>query len=349
MMKKNPTKTIYIETAMHLLVWLFIFLSPLLFAGRNGNINWNKYLHGCIPPFFGCFVFYMNYLVLVPRLFFKGRKQNFFLYEALLLVFSITAMNYVMQYNPFVSHTPLPHPHKWGSLPRWVFIIRDGVMQAILAGIGIATRLSREWYEAEAARKEAELKNLRNQLNPHFLLNTLNNIYALTAFDANKAQETILELSNLLRYVLYDNQQTYVDLHKEADFLQTYIELMRIRIPRHVKIEVDIQIPPRNKVRIAPLLFISLVENAFKHGISPNKPSHIGIHLHADAEGTVTCHIENSNYPKSRQDKSGNGIGLQQVQQRLTLLYSGKYTWEKGCNPEQTVYTSCLTIHTQNS
>ena len=99
------------------------------------------------------------------------------------------------------------------------------------------------------SRTEAELKNLRNQLNPHFLLNTLNNIYALTAFDTEKAQQAIQELSKLLRYVLYDNQETFVPLTKEVEFIQNYIELMRIRVSSAVKINTNFQIRQTAKAR----------------------------------------------------------------------------------------------------
>ncbi len=129
--------------------------------------------------------------------------------------------------------------------------------------------------EAERNRTEAELKNLRNQLNPHFLLNTLNNIYALIAFDTDKAQQAVQELSKLLRYVLYDNQQTYVPLGKETDFIRNYIELMRIRLSSNVQMTTQIDILPDSQTLIAPLIFISLIENAFKHGISPTERSFI--------------------------------------------------------------------------
>lgn len=116
------------------------------------------------------------------------------------------------------------------------FFVRDILSLIFTIGLSAAIRMSARWGQAEAARREAEksrteaeLKNLRNQLNPHFLLNTLNNIYALIAFDSDKAQQAVQELSKLLRYVLYDNQQNYVPLCKEVDFIRNYIELMRIR------------------------------------------------------------------------------------------------------------------------
>ena len=131
--------------------------------------------------------------------------------------------------------------------------------------------MSIRWSEAEAARREAvksrmeaELKSLRNQLNPHFLLNTLNNIYALIAFDTDKAQQAVQELSRLLRYVLYDNQEKYVPLCKEVGFICNYIELMRIRVTEDVDIETHFDIKPDSQTPIAPLIFISLIEKCIQ-------------------------------------------------------------------------------------
>lgn len=131
--------------------------------------------------------------------------------------------------------------------------------------------MSARWTQNEAARKEAErnrteaeLKNLRNQLNPHFLLNTLNNIYALIAFDSDKAQQAVQELSKLLRYVLYDNQQTYVPLCKEVDFIRNYIELMRIRLSANVQMITKFDIQPDSQMLIAPLIFYLIDRECFQ-------------------------------------------------------------------------------------
>lgn len=192
------------------------------------------------------------------------------------------------------------------------------------------------------------MKNLKNQLNPHFLLNTLNNIYALIAFNCDKAQEAVQELSKLLRHVLYDNQQTFVPLEKELDFIRNYVALMRIRLPQQVEISLHLETDPGSSLLIAPLLFISLIENAFKHGISPTAHSFISIAITGNTDGTVRCEIQNSNYPKTGQDKSGSGIGLEQVSKRLELIYPKHYEWEKGISANGQVYSSILTIQTKN-
>jgi LytS/YehU family sensor histidine kinase len=186
------------------------------------------------------------------------------------------------------------------------------------------------------------LKNLKNQISPHFLLNTLNNIYALTTFDTERAQHAILELGKLLRYLLYDNQVERVPLSKEVEFLRNYIELMRLRIGKNVDLQVDLDIPQDREVNIAPLLFISLVENAFKHGISATHPSFIHIALSVDAADTIIFDCRNSNFPKTADDKSGGGIGLQQVRRRLDLAYPEQYIWNNGVDND--VYFSHIEI-----
>lgn len=216
------------------------------------------------------------------------------------------------------------------------FLIRDLLMQifcifaaAVIKMNGALISSERARKEAEYGRTEAELKNLRSQINPHFLLNTLNNIYALIIFDQDKAQEAVQDLSKLLRHVLYDNQQTEVTLDSEVEFLEHYIDLMKIRQTANTEVTFEKSLPQPNGIRVAPLLFISLVENAFKHGIRTSEPSFIHIHMGVE-ERKLIFFIENSNFPKDEADRSGSGIGLEQVQRRLDLLYAGKYSWTRG-------------------
>ena len=234
-----------------------------------------------------------------------------------------------------------------------LFRLRDFVMFALIAGLAAVIRMSKKWHEAELGRQkaemrriEAELKNLHNQINPHFLLNTLNNIYALIAFDTDKAQQAVQDLSRLLRHLLYDNNQDFIPLNRELEFLRNYVALMKIRLSDNVDLQFTVDVPAGNHIRIAPLIFVSLFENAFKHGISPVKPSFIHIRIYSPQNGFLTCYIQNSNFPKTRNDISGSGIGLEQVQKRLDLAYPNRYGWTKGTNNQQTIYTSTLTLQT---
>ena len=229
------------------------------------------------------------------------------------------------------------------------YIARDSLNMAVFAAGATALAVARRWVtteqklkETEAARAKAELSNMRNQINPHFLLNTLNNIYALTAFDAPKAQQAIQELSRMLRHILYDYQQPTVTISDEVEFLQNYVNLMRIRMSDSVNVQFQTSIAnPQQEV--APMLFISLVENAFKHGVSPSEPSFIHI-LIEGTDNQIICDIKNSNHPKAASDHSGHGIGLEQVQRRLDLSYPGRYQWQRGVSDDGKTYHSKITI-----
>ncbi len=172
----------------------------------------------------------------------------------------------------------------------------------------------------------------------------MNNIYALIEFNPPKAQQAVMDLSKMLRHLLYDNNQTYVPLHQEANFMRNYIELMRIRLSDNVKLSTDFSYSETGSTRISPLIFISLIENAFKHGISGDKPSFIDISLKEHADGKVEFVSRNSYFPKSESDKSGSGIGLELVKRRLELLYPGRYSWHTGV--EDDVYATVLVIDT---
>ena len=191
------------------------------------------------------------------------------------------------------------------------------------------SRLRQKRQEAEVARRDAELRSLRNQISPHFLLNTLNNIYALAAIDSERTQSAVMQLSKMLRHMLYDNQSEMVTLRSEIEFIRSYVDLMRLRQAQNVKVETLFDIKENSDTLVAPLLFISLVENAFKHGVSSNEPCLISIKMSENSDGII-CDISNSNHPKHSNDRSGHGVGLELVQQRLDMVYSDKYSWIKG-------------------
>ena len=173
----------------------------------------------------------------------------------------------------------------------------------------------------------------------------------MTAFDQKRAQDAIKQLSEMLRHMLYDNQFNQVPLQDELNFLDNYVSLMKIRLPQNVEVTFtkNLQIPD---LKIRPLMFISLVENAFKHGVSPTEPSFVNISIKTEKEqmgdggvrDTITCSIKNSNYPKTNQDRSGHGIGLVQTQRRLELAYSNRFEWVKGVSNDGKVYQSTIKI-----
>ena len=348
MKQLSPTNRRWLETFIHLISWTLVLASPLLMKQPNDDQPYLHYWFDMLVPLSLLAVFYLNYGYYIPRLLFvENRRWRFLLANAATIIGIALALRYASHLH-FAGIRPpargFVHP------PQYVFFIRDVTSLVFAACISVAIRLSRRLQESETARREAvksrteaELKNLRSQLNPHFLLNTLNNIYALIAFDADKAQEAVQELSKLLRYVLYDNQQVFVPLSKEADFIRNYIELMRIRLSAHVRLTARFDIQPNSQTPVAPLLFISLIENAFKHGISPTEDSFIDILLSEDPS-TICCRIANSNHPKTHTDKSGSGIGLEQVAKRLELVYPGRYRWEHRLEDGGQTYVSAIFI-----
>ena len=330
-------------------IWLVLFLSPLSFMNHGNGVELLQFLMLSVSPLLLMVVFYANYLWLTPHLFVKGEKRYYWLVNIVLCVGLGAGLHFWMSFahDYFYQGEPRPALNVWQTV---LFILRDIFNMTIAAAIATTIQLSMRWnrsekarQEAEVARADAELSNLRNQINPHFLLNTLNNIYALTAIDSERAQEAIQQLSKLLRHMLYENQQQEVALSEEVQFLENYVSLMRIRLSQ----SVDVTFTSHSSLvtsKVAPLLFISLVENAFKHGISPTEPSFVHISIEAD-EHQVVCDIQNSNHPKTSQDRSGHGIGLQQVQRRLDLAYPGRYQWEKGPSADGRTYRSRIVIH----
>ena len=339
---------------IHIISWFLIFFFPIMLTEWGTRIDWEQYLRHSFVPLCSCFVFYINYLHLVPRYLFQNSGYKFLTLNIIMIIGMSTILHFGQEFL-------FPHPeHEFRPPmgpppPRWMFLGSHLLIMAFVVGLSTALRISMRWQyteerliKAEREKTEAELKNLKNQLNPHFLLNTLNNIYALIVFDHNKAQEAVQELSKMLRHVLYDNQSALVSLEKELDFINNYISLMRIRLPKTVKVSVKLN-AGNKPLHIAPLIFISLIENAFKHGISPTEDSFINISIQGHPEGKIYCEITNSYFPKNETDKSGSGIGLAQVHRRLELSYPNSYEWTKGISADGKTYTSCITIQTPES
>ena len=180
--------------------------------------------------------------------------------------------------------------------------------------------------EQQAARLQSELDYLKYQINPHFFMNTLNNIHALVDIDSELAKEAIIELSRLMRYLLYESNQPTVPLRKEVSFLKHYLDLMKIRCDDSVTLTYE---EPDASCKcfdagIPPMLFISFIENAFKHGISHKEPSFINIKVKCE-EGVLAFHCVNSNFSKDSMHAQQGGIGLDNVRKRLDLIYPGRY------------------------
>ncbi|MDF9831314.1 histidine kinase [Parabacteroides sp. PF5-6] len=337
---------------IHAGAWAVLAAFPVVMTLTNHNgqpVSWDFYARFLIMFSSIVLMFYTNFLFLVDHFLFTKRSGWFILINIALIIGIITVVHCCMELLPEPAGRAEHRDRPPKDVLRLGFYLWNAMIYIFVIALSVAFRSTISWFRVEAERKElernrseAELQNLKSQLNPHFLFNTLNNIYSLIAISQEKAQESVHELSRLLRYVMHDSSQPLVPLEKELDFIRNYVELMRIRQPGHVTVETSLS-AETPLVEVAPLLFISLIENAFKHGVSNSKPSSIRIEIHQNEE-EVVCLIENSYFPKDMErDKSGSGIGLPNLRKRLDLLYPGKH--ELHCGREGENYRAYLSIN----
>ncbi len=346
---KNRRNLIINTTQM--VVWVAIFLVPALVTGTTTSSfegAWKVFLVGArlLLPFF--ILYSLNYYYLVPEFLYGGKARWFYWINALLIL-GWTIFR-------FFPRGGLEFPQEvvdtFGQRNMWAFYV-GGILSSVfllclvvLLAVGIRSvmRSNDILMKAQEERRksaEAELTWLKHQLNPHFLFNTLNNISSLTQIDPDKAQESIGQLSDLLRYALYDSEADKVPLASEIEFMDNYIDLMALRCNQLTVVKKDLQVPQEH-VEVAPLLFISLIENAFKHGVNARHPSHVHVAM-GYKDGKLTFRCDNSLFDKQgSSDHIGSGIGLENMKRRLELLYPGKYTYAQ--NAEDGEYSVEVTL-----
>lgn len=340
---------------IHLLIWSIVFGMPVIIGHREGFFLWEDFLRFLPLAIAFLVVFYANYFYFVDNLLFKREKMKFVLTNVAMIAGIAFLLLLLREVEFTMNQLPIRNPNPPHDLPArhpvLVFIVRDIFSLSFVSTLGIVmkameriTQMQSRQKELEKAMVEAELKNLKNQINPHFLLNTLNNIYALSRMNSPKTSDSIMELSELLRYMLYENDKAFVPLQDEAAFIRNYIDLMKLRLTDNVKVTTRIDIPGDSTIEIAPLIYISLIENAFKHGVSNDDPSFVEIELSEKEDGQVHFLCHNSFFPKNKSDHSGSGIGLQQVRKRLDLLYPYRYMWHKETKGD--IYSTVLIINT---
>ena len=337
---------------INVVVWVIILCMPFLQAMRDGaTASIDKYMTYSWIPLMFMLVFYLNYYFLIDKLIFEKRNWWLFLLCNFATIVLTAGCSHILQevyLTRFVADAEEPQE----KIKLLTFIARDGLVLMLVIGLSVALKMVTAWRDnqrerdrLESEKHNAELQNLRAQLNPHFLFNTLNNIYGLTLSDCEKAREAILALSAILRYTLYTSDDR-VPLDKELDFIRSYVELMKLRTTSDMSVEMTLPADGHGAM-IAPLMFMTLIENAFKHGVSQDgKPSvvRIGISVEEGAKGEqmVYCLVENSDYPKADTDRSGSGIGLENLRRRLSLLYPRRH--ELRLERKDGLHTAKLTI-----
>ena len=245
-------------------------------------------------------------------------------------------------------------PHKRGDKDRRRHgapapLPMDFITAALLIGSNLAVVLfmrysqeRRRNTELENSKLQQELDYLKAQINPHFFMNVLNNIHGMVEIDPTKAQEMIMQLSRLMRHVLYEGSQPLTPLNQEIIFINNYVELMSRRYSKK-KVDIELHLPQRatEGIMIPPLLFIVLIENAFKHGISYREQSKFYISLELQAENIVFI-CRNRRLTSSREQDDKGGIGLANLRKRLQLLYGNNHRLT--INEEEDTYTATLII-----
>jgi LytS/YehU family sensor histidine kinase/uncharacterized membrane protein (UPF0136 family) len=336
-MQKNSNIAIF----SHVLVWLVLISMPYLLSyGQQQDIN-RVIAHFWIPLIFSALIFYCNYFILIDRFLFTKKMIPFVLIN-IILIFNFIFLKEVIEQNFYTELIKKRGDEEGVGPPFKMFVYIQILSYTAPLFFSIAVKSTKRLVKTEAERKEAiniklksELQHLHYQLQPHFFFNSLNNIYALVDISPDQAKSSIHSLSKLMRYMLYETNVESILLSKEIDFMKKYIDLMKLRVSD--KTVVNYNFPSEEKgISIAPLLFISLIENAFKHGVSASKPSQIKINLSIQ-ENTVFFVIENDNFPKKTDDKSGSGIGLFNIQKRLELLYPNKHSFNTFVNDNRFV------------
>ena len=286
-------------------------------------------------------VYFVNFYIFDSWLFQRRHYWWFALANLVLLLGLNWGLFFIGDYAPEMSSQIMAGMF----IGFFVYFLLNCAMIAVALGIRHFIRVNRirqQLQEEKTRHAEAELAWLKNQINPHFLFNTLNNISSLAAIDGEATQEAIAQLSDLLRYAMYETNKLVVPLQGEVEFMRNYISLMKLRVSGNTVVNVQCSIV-NDQLEVAPLLFISLIENAFKHGVSSNRPSYIMIRLEQNGNELV-FDCRNSNYPKPATDRSGKGIGIENTRRRLDLLYHNRYIWEQGVCDNAETYYSHITI-----
>ncbi|WP_295937955.1 histidine kinase [uncultured Alistipes sp.] len=348
------------ENLLYFMVWAAIILVPVLNSLMMSelHVSWENVLTAWrkIVPYL--IIFIVHNSVIAPRYLFKHKYIKYLLTNLLLIIGTFLMVDFYEQYITDSIFTSLDHTedqyieHRKASftdLEIYWNVVLGLFMTGANLGIKLMYRSLRDEHEMEELKRQnlqAQMDNLKYQINPHFFMNTLNNIHALIDIDTEYAKNAVIELSKMMRYVLYESDHEIISLNKDIQFVKNYIELMRIRYTDVVDIRVEYPANIPKQVTIPPLLLIVFVENAFKHGISYNNSSFIHLNLEY-ANGKVTSVISNSHHA-APEGKPNAGIGLENVRKRLALIYGAKnYTLE--IIEEPTSYTVKLVIPTLNA
>lgn len=357
-MSTNRSRTT--ETIVYFVLWLIAIGLYLLDAMRNRaqmslplvDMKVIGAMTHTFVPFL--ILFLVNNNILIPRLLLRNKILPYFLSTA-----STVILLWIYQYLDFIhviemlpeDILPKPHPHMRPLLPLPLFLDFTYALLVVGCNLAIALMFQRfdDKLEKESLMKanaENQLAYLKAQINPHFYMNMLNNIHGMIEINPEKAQSMVIDMSHLMRYMLYESSKPVITLSEEIAFLHNYLNLMRLRFPEKL-VSVTSHFPDRHLaagISLPPLLFLVFIENAFKHGVSYQEASFIAVNMEV-RETAIHFSCMNSNHAKTSENLEHIGIGLQNIRRRLSLIYGDKASLE--LTETDNAYTVNLTIPIQ--
>ncbi|MBB6111206.1 sensor histidine kinase [Mucilaginibacter lappiensis] len=326
----------------HLLFWLGIISLFLSLAHSNTKLsNTELMILFLLYPAINISLFYINFLIYIPR--FLDKKR----YWAYALFIIVTIILYGLgKYGVGLLFRQYVLVRQHGEVITFPSYFLSTIFTSLIfIFLSTVLKFTTDWFlneriqhDLENQRLSAELAFLKSQINPHFLFNSLNSIYSLAYQRSETTPEAILKLSEIMRYMLYECNDNKVDLSKELQYLHNYIDLQKIRFGNKAFIDFKVMGEVTNQ-QIVPLLLIAFIENAFKHGVASDVTSPIKLLINVE-ESKLHFYIQNKKHTHNR-DTIG-GIGLNNVQRRLNLLYPYKHTLN--IRDEVDTYTCELSI-----
>lgn len=351
---KNMKLTV---TLTHVLAMTILFVMPefmLSISDRSMSIasNFRVYIKAAIYVV----VFYANYSFIINRtLSSRHGRRRLILLNIPIFIIALSILHFLKAGTPAAQHIPPPPIETLDtndildliSGPRAISFLRDFIMLVLTVSLSIAIKLTYKFIEFDRLQQESrtqhhieELHRLKSQLQPHFLFNTLNTIYALIDISPDTARKAIHRLSGMLRYVLYENPSS-VTLSQELEFVDNYTRLMRLRLSQSMPFNIKLDAGTMGNAPIAPLIFINLIENAFKYGNTGLPNEGIDISITADTSGRITCTTHN--YIAQNRIQGSEGVGLRNLTRRLELLYGADASLET--NDDGKTFTAKLIIN----
>jgi len=315
---------------IHLIFWMLTAVVPVVGLFSHDLSAYDLSIKYGYFAIINLSIFYINYTLLIPLLIQQKKKYGLYVLAIILIILMmaviktfLAAVNSDIILARDTGSSQIPLYEELGS-----FALQSIFTSGFFIVVSSLLKFAIDWVGNEKVQKdlmsekrEMELQFLKSQLNPHFLFNSLNNIYSLAYQKSDKTADAVLKLSEIMRYMIYESNDSWVSLNKEIDYVHSFIELQKLRFKDGAAVEFTVQGEIDNQ-RIVPLILISFVENAFKHGIAndPNNPIKINI-----IANQKILHFSITNKKNQYNKDEMGGVGLNNVERRLQLLYPDRY------------------------